>query len=88
MTDNTKDDGNCTVSMHCVTHLCTSLGAVYHFDFPCLSDKSSIHNSEEMNHLLGKYNKHPVTENTQVCCVNLPKNKVLQLIKFTARSVQ
>jgi len=75
--------------MHCVTHLYTSLGALYHFDFPYLNSKSSIHNSEEMNCVTGKYKRHPVTKNMQVCChANLPKNKVLQVIKYIAKSIQ
>jgi len=75
--------------MHCVTRLCTSFGALYHFDFPYLSGKSSIHNIEEMNSVIGKYNRHPVTKNMQVCChANLPKNKVLQVVKFIAKSIQ
>jgi hypothetical protein len=62
--------------MHCVTYLCTSLGALHHFDFPYLSGKHFIHNSEEKNIVIGKYNNgHPVTKTVQVgACEKLPYN--------------
>jgi hypothetical protein len=90
MTGNTKVDSTTVLNMHCVTHLCTSLGALYHSDFPYLSGKSFIHNSEEMNCVIGKYMRYPVTKNMQFCFqANLPKkNTLLQVIKFIAKFIQ